>query len=124
MILLLFTDVTHLSGASVNTSNTCGSVMDALFELHPELNTHINMNCLLPYLNKYRILTNDDQFFLSKDSKAPSEKVNYLMTLLGSKDNNTVNNFLRALTEEKEHSGHARICSLLVQKGVKLPQYT
>lgn len=107
--------------SSVDTSqNTCASVMDALYELHPELNDHINMNCLLPYLNKYKILTGDERFYLSDASKAPSEKVNYLLHLLEGKGSNAVDNFLRALRAEKKHSGHSMLCSLLVQKGVKL----
>ena len=71
-------------------------------------------------MNKYKILTKDERFYLNDTSKSPSDKVNYLLTFLESKGQITVNNFLRALSEEKEHSGHAELCSLLIQKGVKL----
>ena len=81
---------------------------------------YININYLLPYLDKYKILTRDEQFYLSDTSKSLSEKVNFLLYVLVMKDSNAVDNFLRSLSAEKEHSGHSKLCSLLVQKGVKL----
>lgn len=78
------------------------------------------MSCLVPYMNKYRILTSDARFHLNNTSKPPSEKVTYLLAFLEGKDGNTVNNFLKALREEKDNAGHATLCSLLAQKGVKL----
>lgn len=104
-----------------NTSNdTHESMIDALYELNPELNDYIDMNSLIPYMNKYRILTKDERFYLNDSSKPPSEKVTYLLSCLERKDYKTVYNFIQALKEEKEHSGHVKLCSLLEQKGVKL----
>ena len=94
--------------------------MDVLYQLNPELNEYINMSSLVPYMNKHEILTKNERFYLNDNSKSPSDKVSYLLSYLEGEDPATVNNFLRALREEKEHSGHALLCSLLVQKGVNL----
>ena len=94
--------------------------MDVLFQLNPELNKYINMSSLVPHMNKYKILTKNERHYLNMDSNSPSDKVTFLLSYLEGKDPATVNSFLRALREEKEHSGHVLLCSLLVQNGVKL----
>ena len=102
------------------SDTTCDSVMDLLYQLNPELNDYINMSSLIPYMNKHKVLTRKERFYLNDASKCPSDKVTYLLSYLEGKDPDTVNGFVKALKEEKEHSGHALLCSLLVQKGVKL----
>ena len=101
-----------------SSDNTCDSVMDVLFQLNPELNEHINMNSLIPYMNKYKVLMKNERFHLNDPSKYPSDKVTYLLNVLDRKDDKTVNNFLKALKEEKRHPGHSKLCSLLAQKGI------
>ena len=111
----------HLPTVSVDASNTtCDSVMDVLYQLNPELNQYINMSSLIPYMNKHKILTRKERFYLNDDSICPSDKVTYLLSYLEGKDLGTVNNFVKALKEENEHSGHALLCSMLIQKGVEL----
>ena len=109
----------HLSDACVDiSSNTCGSVMDVLYQLNPELNEHVNMNSLIPYMNKYGILTRNERFYLNDLTKSPSDKVTYLLNVLDLKDDKTVRNFVKALKEEKQHPGHLVLCSLLAEKGI------
>lgn len=99
---------------------TSDSVMDVLYQLNPDLNKYINMSSLIPYMNKHKVLTKNERFYLNDITKSPSDKVTYLLSYLEGKGPATMNGFLRALREEKEHSGHAVLCSLLVQNGVKL----
>ena len=94
--------------------------MDIMYQLNPQMNKYINMVSLFPYLNKYGILTSEERFYLSNNSKSPSEKVNYLLQYLERKGDETVQKFLQALKEEREHSGHAELCKLLKQRGVKM----
>lgn len=103
-----------------SSDNTCDSVMDVLYQLNPELNEHINMNSLIPYMNKYKVLMKNERFYLNDPSKYPSDKVTYLLNVLDTKDDKTVNNFLKALREEKQHPGHSKLCSLLAQRGIIL----
>lgn len=78
------------------------------------------MVSLIPYLNKYGILTPDERSYLSSNYKTPSEKVNFLLQCLEGKDDTTVKNFLQALKEASEHTGHTELCRLLRQKGVEI----
>ena len=100
----------------VNTPST----MDIIYQLNPQMNKYINMVSLIPYLNKYGILTSEERFYLNNSSKSPSEKVNYLLQYLERKGEETVQKFLKALKDEREHSGHVELCRLLKQAGVKL----
>ena len=109
----------YLSDACVDISNnTCSSVMDVLYQLNPELNEHVNMNSLIPYMNKYGILTKNERFYLNDSTKSPSDKVTYVLGVLELKDDKTIRNFVKALKEEKQHPGHSVLCSLLAQKSI------
>ena len=78
------------------------------------------MVSLIPYLNKYGILTSEERFHLNNSSKSPSEKINYLLQYLEHKGEETVQKFLKALKDERDHSGHVELCRLLKQAGVKM----
>ena len=94
--------------------------MDALREIHPEINQYINLDCLVPYLHRHRILTRTDDFHLQNSSKASDEKVAYLLQVLDRKGVDIVKKFIRALKEEPEHTGHKTLCALLVQRGIDI----
>ena len=94
--------------------------MDIIYQLNPQMNKYINMVSLIPYLNKHGILTSDERFYLNNSSKSPSEKVTFLLQYLERKGEETVQKFLQALKEEREHSGHTELCRLLKQRGVKM----
>lgn len=94
--------------------------MDIIYQLNPQMNKYINMVSLIPYLNKYGILTSEERFYLNNNSKSPTEKVNYLLQYLEHKGEETVQKFLQALKDEREHSGHVELCRLLKQAGAKM----
>ena len=96
------------------------SLMDIIYQLNPQMIKYINMVSLIPFLNKYGILTSEERFYLNNNHKSPTEKVNYLLQYLESKGEETVKNFLKALKEASEHSGHTELCRLLREKGVKI----
>ena len=96
------------------------SLMDIIYQLYPQMIQYINMVSLIPYLNKYGILTAEERHYLNNNHKSPTEKVNYLLQYLESKNEETVKNFLKALKEAREHSGHTELCRLLREKGVKI----
>ena len=96
------------------------STIDIIYQLQPEMSRYINMMSLIPYLNKYGILTTDQRFHLNSPHKSPGEKVFYLLQYLEGKDEDTVQKFLLALKEAKEHTGHIELCRLLNEKNVKI----
>ena len=108
-------------GATYSCANCDGStIMDTLWQLHPEMIRYIKLNCLFPYLNRHKILTRDERFFFTDSSKSPYDKITKLLQILDSKDDGTVLKFLQALKEETEHTGHKNLCALITQKGIKL----
>jgi len=92
-------------------------IIDILLELNPEMNRYINLKCLVPYLNRYKILTKSDRFYLNNPLTSPDEKMTYLLSTLDEKSTESLHNFLRALKEEPEHTGHQELCKLIAQKG-------
>ena len=112
--------VIDIEGAKVVELPQTPSTMDIIYKLNPQMIKYINLVSLVPYLNKHGILTSEERFHLSSSHKSPTEKVNYLLQYLESKGEDTVQKFLLALKDEKEHSGHAELCKLLKQNGVNL----
>ncbi|XP_065897157.1 uncharacterized protein [Dysidea avara] len=92
------------------------TVMELLWELNPEMNKYINLDCLLPYLNRHKVLTRSERFCFNNSSKSQNEKIAYLLQVLDGKDSGTVLKFIRALKEETEHTGHMKLYSLLAQR--------
>lgn len=90
-------------------------LMSTLRRLHPQLNKYTNLDCLVPFLNKYEILTDDDRWFLNSDSISPKQKIKNLLNSLNSKADESVHKFVLALKEEPEHSGHKELCNLIAQ---------
>ena len=70
---------------------------------------HINFKSLIPFLNKYGIFTKDEMKYFMKDCHSDSDKVNNLIVWLPTKDAEGIHNFVRALKEAEEHSGHLEI---------------
>jgi len=109
-----------IEGANVVELPQTPSSMDIIYQLNPQMIKYINLVSLVPYLNKHGILTSEERFYLSSSHKSPTEKVNHLLQYLESKGEDTVQKFLLALKEEKEHSGHIELCRLLKQNGVNM----
>ena len=99
--------VNFLMHNSFFIDNDDGSViMDILLKLHPEFNKYLNLDCLVPFLNRYRILTKTDRFIVNNPLKSPNEKMTYLLDALDGKSAEGLCKLLRAVKEEPEHTGH------------------
>jgi len=109
----------NLEDANVDQARA-KSIMDIIYQLNPQMIKYINMVSLIPYLNKYGILTSEERFYLNSSSKSPTEKVNFLLQYLESKSDDTVLKFLKALKDAREHTGHIELCRLLKDKGVEI----
>jgi len=86
---------------------------------HPDL---LNLATLVPVLNKYHLLTQDENNFLLNRMTIPTEKASTLVyIILPSKGPEAFSLFLRCLQEEKEHLGHQTLAKkLTVSKKCKL----
>ena len=69
----------------------------------------INFGSLIPYLNKYAIFTRNEMEYFMKKYHSDSEKVINLIVWLSKKEGRGIHNFVRALKEAEEHSGHLEI---------------
>ena len=93
-------------------------VMSKIRQAHPEIIQHINFITLKQYLNRYKIFTSHEMHhFNNNDSNEVS--VNNLIEWLQRKDEEGVLNFVRALNDAKEHSGHATILRKLKVKVIQ-----
>lgn len=96
------------------------AIMETIYQLHPEMSKHIDMISLIPFLNKYGILTQAERFYLSSETHSPPEKVTYLLQHLDCKGGITVKDFLKALHDANEHTGHIELCELLKEQGIEI----
>ena len=92
------------------------STMDILYELNPELQQHIDFDTLLPYMNRHKILTSEERNFLRNERN--QQRVSKLLGYLEKKNEETIDDFVRALSEERSHSGHTELCRLLKKHGI------
>jgi len=90
--------------------------MRNIIQAHPEIDKHINFITLLKYFNKYKIFTSDETHAFSNDIRATNVKVNSLIAFLSRKNEEGVLNFVKALNDDKEHSGHDAILRKLKVK--------
>ena len=84
----------------------CSSLLDAIIRSHFTIKKHINFNTLIPFLNKHNIFTSDEMELFNKDILITADKVNKLMEWIPKKDEKGVHDFMKALGEACEHSGH------------------
>ena len=82
---------------------------DAIKKSHPIITEKINFVTLIPYLNKYSIFTGNEMTIFNNAVLLHGEKVNSLIEWLYKKEDEEIKNFIRALNDAHEHSGHAVI---------------
>jgi len=74
---------------------------------------YINIKTLVPYLNKYKILTLVERQQLLNMQTTREEKVDLLIKILESKSGEGKENFLKALKEAHEHTGNEYLLKIL-----------
>ena len=87
--------------------------MDVIKKNHPTINKKIKFDTLIQYLHNYEIFTDSEMFIFSHQLISPEEKVNHLIISLEKKEEDGVLNFVRALNDAHEHSGHIAILKQL-----------
>ena len=74
----------------------------------------LNLTYLIPLLNKYQLLTRDDNYELLNTANSPEQRANLLLYLiLPSKGPNAYKLFIKCLKEEKESRGHRELARML-----------
>ena len=82
---------------------------DAIPGLHVTIKDYINFESLIPHLHKYKIFTGHEMEYFMNEYHSDSDKINKLIIWLPKKEGKGIHNFVRALKEAKEHSGHLEI---------------
>ncbi|XP_064390161.1 uncharacterized protein LOC135338050 isoform X3 [Halichondria panicea] len=88
---------------------------DLLKECSHELFSSLNVDSLLPHLQKERLVTHEEFQTLIHPSKTSQEKKNFLLSILPSKGENAYEGFLTCLTNADDHSGHSYLVKLLTR---------
>ena len=86
-------------------------LMEIIKRAHGEIDQHINFQPLLKCFNKYGIFTRTEMNHFLEDYHEHS--VNNLIQWLEAKSDEGILNFVKALNDEKEHSGHKQILQKL-----------
>ena len=109
--LIITGDDSSSTDAKVSQLLACDPLQlkDAIPRLHVTIKEYINFQSLIPFLNKYKIFINDEMEYFMNLYHSDSDKVNKLIVCLPKKEGKGIHNFVTALKEAKEHSGHLEI---------------
>jgi len=109
-LLLIFTD-DDSNNRRIYTQNlnNCNhlTLSRAIERCHPIITDHIKFEILIPFLNQHEIFTRPEMEYFNNRYYSNAEKVNILIEWLPKKDEKEICNFVRALNEAHEHSGHS-----------------
>ena len=109
----------HATDDPTADENDAPLTMQILLKLNPQIVKYIDFVTLIQYLNKYEILNPDERHFLNDDRNQHEKRVSNLLEYLEKKNEETVNDFVRALNEEPNHNGHRELCRLLREHGIR-----
>ena len=84
-----------------------------LDRLATTVSSSINLNELMPFLQKHGLVTNDENYHLTSTATAPGEAAQLLLRILKSKGDGTLQKFLCSLNSETQHLGHKYIATEL-----------
>ena len=73
----------------------------------------LNVNSLIPYLQCEDLLTSEELEFLVSAHRTNFDKKQFLLSILPSKGENAHKKFIRCLSQDTEHSGHADLVKML-----------
>ena len=109
------TDPRSEAGSIVSQILDCSvsQLIEAIKEGHPVINKHIQFETLLQHFNSHKIFTIAEMDYFDAKSNSLVERVNKLIIWLEKKDESGIYNFVKALNEETEHSGHYAILKKL-----------
>ena len=83
--------------------------------LAPIVSSSINLNQLMPFLQKHGLVTSDESYHLTSTSIAPGEAAQQFLRILKSKGDGMIQKFLCSLNSEKQHLGHKDIATKLTE---------
>ena len=105
------TDDDHTSKSTETITSqllTCSrsQLIGAITRLHVTIKDYINLENLIPFLDTFAVFTKDEKKFFMNKYHSDAEKVGDLIMRLDAKDEKEIRNFVKALNEAQEHSGH------------------
>ena len=87
----------------------------ALLDCHVILTNSLDVNTILPHMNKYNLLTRPENEKLTNPYNTTSDKVNYLVEILPRKGNGWLDKLICCLKDSTEGTGHSKIIEELQQ---------
>ena len=77
---------------------------------------YMNVSSLLPFLQYEHLVTPADCEVLMSDYKTKTEKNQFLLSIIPSKGENTLERFIKCLEDDK-HSGHLKLATQIKSLG-------
>lgn len=96
----------------------------AFYQYRAVLHNSLDVQAVLPFLIKHRLLTQCDKDKLKNPYVPNSEKVNYLMEMLPREADHWLDDFIQCLEESSEGTGHSKIVKELRHAKQLEPQET
>ena len=84
-----------------------------LDQLAPTISSSVNLNELMPFLQKHGLITDDENYHLTSTATARGEAAQLLLHILKYKGDGTLQKFLCSLNSETQHLGHKDIATKL-----------
>ena len=81
-------------------------IWNAMYLLRRISEENINFEILTPILKQYDIVTEDEKDYFMSDSNSKQNKVSKLIDCLGGENETKIHNFVKAMAEAYEHTGH------------------
>ena len=88
---------------------------DILNSIAPDFTAKVNMDTLLPYLQKHLLVTRDEEYCLSSIMYCSSKKAQMLLGYLKTKKDGSLQLILCCLNSAHEHIGHKEVADTLKQ---------
>lgn len=92
-----------------NEPQLCKSHTEWLLQHQTDVTELANLSVLVPVMNKHRLLTHQENFYLTSVNTAPQERCQKLVEFLLRKGEAGYQGFLQSLQEERQHIGHAQL---------------
>ena len=100
---------------SLNCYIIIGDYVIVLNSLAADVVTNVNIDVLLPYLQKHHLLTGEEEHHLSNRMYSSVERAQLLLNYLKQKGDRSLQKFLCSLNLANEHVGHKWIADKLDQ---------
>ena len=95
-------------------SYSFANLTEWLLQHQADITELANLSVLVPVMNKHRLLTHQENSYLTSANTTPQERCQKLVEFLLRKGEDGYRRFLQSLKEEQQHIGHVQLYNRLL----------